>query len=140
MVEMKIYVVTSGECFDYGIEIVTTKREVAETYIKNHAGWWWGISGYKIEEYDDYDGFTSDLDELKDKEMVYRFLTGKDRDNFVQVTRCYESKDLKSRITVYRNFYTDTYYYIYVHCDDKEKAIKIARDMWAKYKAEKLGL
>ena len=47
----KIYVVTSGEYSAYDINIVTTKREVAENWIKNHAYNKWGsefMSDYNI--------------------------------------------------------------------------------------------
>lgn len=98
----KIYVVTSGSYSDYSINIVTTNRDVAETWIKNHAHNDWGadyISNYNIEEYDDYNGMATDLEELKQKEICYKFYA--DTKNGVNENgkdNCYyESKELNTR-------------------------------------------
>lgn len=143
----KIYVVTSGEYSAYGIDIVTTKREVAENWIKNHAYNKWGsdfINNYDIEEYDDYDGMSTDLKELQQKELCYKFYgqsdTGVDR-RLAKELYFYESKELQTRYGRIEQWDGDGYYYeFFIHNDDPEKAFKIACDMFAKAEAERLGL
>ena len=143
----KIYVVTSGYYSDYGINIVTTNKDVAEAWIKNHASDEWGIdhmSNYNIEEYDDYDGIATDLEELKQKELCYKFYaesgsagvdeSGKDN--------CYyESKELGTRYKRCMSWCGKGFTYeLYIHSDDPDKAFKIACDMFAQAEAERLGL
>lgn len=142
----KVYVVTSGEYSAYGINIVTTKREVAENWIKNHAYNKWGtdyVYNYSIEEYDDYNGMDSDLKELQQKELCYKFyantqsgVSALDKDRYF-----YENKELQTRYTRAEQWLRKGYNYeFYVHNDDPEKAFKIACDMFAKAEAERLGL
>ena len=51
---MKLYVITSGEYSDYGIECIFTDRAKAENYLKyhEHEDWW---SDMRIEEYESQD-------------------------------------------------------------------------------------
>lgn len=142
----KIYVVTSGEYSAYGINIVTTKREVAENWIKNHAYNKWGsefMSDYNIEEYDDYDDMDTDLKELQQKELCYKFYANTqsgvstlDKDRYF-----YESKELQTRYERAEQWLGKGYNYeFFIHNDDPEKAFKIACDMFAKAESERLGL
>ncbi len=142
----KIYVVTSGEYSAYGINIVTTKREVAENWIKNHAYNEWGseyISDYNIEEYDNYDGMDTDLKELQQKELCYKFYanTQSGIGMFAKKLCFYESKELQTRYERAEQWRGKGYNYeFFIHDDDPEKAFKIACDMFAKAEAERLGL
>lgn len=139
----KIYVVTSGCYSDYGINIVTTNREAAEAWIKNHASNDWSanyMSEYNIEEYDDYDGMATDLEELKKKELCYKFYA--DIKNGIDENgkdNCYyESKELGTR---YESWLEEgDKYQFFIHTDDPDKAFKIACDMFAQAEAERLGL
>lgn len=144
---MKIYVVTSGEYSDYGINIVTTDRNVAETYIKNHSDkdWHNSLSDYQIEEYEDYQDLSKDLNELKLKELTYKFEAVLSKKNgYAEVKPWkhfyYEEKAIGTRIEKRSEWNGDEDYYIYVHCDDYDKAFKIACDMFHKKAAEELGL
>ena len=142
----KIYVVTSGEYSAYGINIVTTKREVAENWIKNHACNKWGtdyVYNYSIEEYDDYDGMDTDLKELQQKELCYKFYansdTGVDGRLGKNLYYFYESKELQTRYKRAEQWRGKGYNYeFFIHNNDPEKAFKIACDMFAKAEAERL--
>ena len=142
----KIYVVTSGEYSAYGIHIVTTKREVAETWIKNHAHNKWGtdyVYNYSIEEYDDYDDIATDLEELQQKELCYKFYanTQSGVSELDKKRYFYESKELQTRYERAEQWRGKGYNYeFFIHNDDPEKAFKIACDMFAKAEAERLEL
>ena len=142
----KIYVLTSGEYSAYDINIVTTKREVAENWIKNHAYNKWGsefMSDYNIEEYDDYAGMDTDLKELQQKELCYKFYANTQSGvSTLEKERCfYESKELQTRYICAKQWRGLGYNYeFFIHNDDPEKAFKIACDMFAKAEAERLGL
>lgn len=142
----KIYVVTSGEYSAYDINIVTTKREVAENWIKNHAYNEWGsefISDYNIEEYDDYNDMATDLKELQQKELCYKFYanTQSGMCTFAKKLYFYESKELQTRYERAEQWCGLGYNYeFFIHNDNPEKAFKIACDMFAKAEAERLEL
>lgn len=142
----KIYVVTSGCYSDYGINIVTTNREAAEAWIKNHASNDRGtdyMSEYNIEEYDNYDGMATDLEELKQKELCYKFYANtKSGVNEDGKDNCYyESKEKKTRYERCRAWSGNGFNYkFFIHNDDPDKAFKIACDMFAQAEAERLGL
>ena len=141
-----IYVVTSGEYSAYGINIVTTKHEVAENWIKNHAYNKWGsdyITNYNIEEYDDYDDMATDLKELQQKELCYKFYANTQSGVSILDKKryFYESKELQTRYERAEQWRGKGYNYeFFIHNDDPEKAFKIACDMFAKAEAERLGL
>lgn len=153
----KIYVVTQGEYSAYGICIVTTKKEVAETWIKNHSNdrWCEPVCDFEIEEYDDYDGFATDLEELKKKEKCFKLYANSEKGmislpNIKDPFEFYEEKEKGSRYDTSehvhmdwagRLFGTETIDYVfYIHAESYDKAFKIACDTFAKAEAERQGL
>ena len=127
---MKIYVVTSGEYSGYGIEGVFLDKHKAEIYCaKNNVKY----GDYRIEEYE------SDDDEIEgeiDIAWKYKIREG---DRNAWGTIVHYSHRCLNEVTEsnYRSELTAT---VYLRAEDYEKALKIARDMFAQYKAEKEGL
>ena len=141
---MKIYVVTSGCYSDYGINIVTTNKEVAENYIKVHSNSdWCDIDYYYLEEYDEYDGMNDDLEKLQSLEHVFKFwgdsIEGIRIDTYLEF---YEENSRTTRIESIDPWSAKhgKDYIIIVHTEDLDLAKKIAGDLFAKAEAERLGL
>ena len=141
---MKIYIVTSGCYSDYGINIVTTNKEVAENYIKAHSNSdWCDIDYYHLEEYDEYDGMNDDLEKLQSLEHVFKFwgdsIEGIRIDTYLEF---YEENSRTTRIESIDPWSAKhgKDYIIIVHTEDLDLAKKIAGDLFAKAEAERLGL
>lgn len=119
---MKVYVLTSGEYSDYGIECVVLEKEKAERLVKAHPYW-------MIEEYD-----TDDVQIFE--KYVYRVQLFDDGS-------CHVYEDSISRWTkiqlnqVFRyglGRVRGQYWQVYVEAQDSEHAKKIAYDLIAEYK------
>lgn len=133
----KIYVVTSGKYSDYRINIVTTNKEIAELYCKNHSYEYLDFE-CKIEEFEDYNDISTEQESFNNKEIAYSYyFYGYNYD--VHVDKIYEDKSQSSRI-IYIDENSNFSAHIIVHCDEEEKAFKIACDMRAKKISELMGL
>lgn len=123
--EKKIYIVTSGEYSDYGIDAVFTTKEKAVEYVEQHG------TNYNVEEY------------VLDEEVERKT-------QLWNVMFCVEDGELQeANPTSYnRNKVVDTCnisdylrlggkYYIdfYVDADSMDRAVKIARERFASVKA-----
>ena len=114
---------------------------MADLYIKNHAsyGYQENLDDYEIEEYDNYDSLVKEQNDFNDKEIAYHYKF--DTYGKTYWTKFYENKNEKSRIIKFDKDYSGKYVCeVIVHCDNEEKAFKIACDMRAKKMAEHLGL
>lgn len=123
--DKKIYIVTSGEYSDYGIDTVFSTKEKAKAYIQQNG------TNYNIEEYD--------LDEEVEKKtqlwgVVFRVEDGKlleaitrSYDKNEVVDTCYISDRLSSNKKCYIRFYVDA--------DSMDRAVKIASERFAAVKA-----
>lgn len=122
----KIYIVTSGEYSDYGIDAVFTTKEKAVDYVEQHG------TDYNIEEYN--------LDEEVEKKTQLWYVTfcvedGKlreanpishNRNKLVDTCSIFEVFDGKAK---YHNIY------IYIDSDSMGRAVKIARERFTAVKA-----
>lgn len=131
---MKIYIVTTGEYSDYQIENVFMSREKAEIFCairnssKDHPEW---SDDFYIEEYDTADDTINGDPKLY---YIYRFHGADYYNSNVMI------KTVKEENRVFANSFG---FYTAVVCleeDNSKKALKIAQDMVAKYKAEREGL
>lgn len=127
---MKVYVITKGEYSDYHICAVVDNKAKAEL-LKEALTDKWG--GPYIEEYDTedinidgylkYDEYIVDQD-VTTGEMDVRKL--KKSPDYIRGAQVIDEESNKLTTVVY--------------ADDAKKAIKIASDRFAKYRAEKCGL
>lgn len=132
---MKIYVVTSGTYSEYGIDSVFIDKHKAEIYCalcnKDMVG---NYGSYQVEEYE------SDDNDIKGEiELAWRYeIMDGDRSAYGTIVpythKCLnEVKELLFRRSSYEAI-------VYLRAEDNEKALKIARDMFAQYRAEKEGI
>ena len=119
----KIYIVTSGEYSDYGIDAVFTTKEKAVDYVEQHG------TGYNIEEYN--------LDEEEEKGTQLWHI-----DFYVEDGKLYEARPASCcdrNKVVDTCFVFDTFGYrkirFYVDADAMDRAVKIARERFAAVKA-----
>ena len=130
MANNKIYIVTSGEYSDYGIEAVFTDKYEAEKYCatENLSRW----SDCRVEEYEVY----TCKCESREK-MLYEFVIW---ENAIDTSRCrkvvWASPEYRNSVEWNYRYYA----YVYIDKDDPELAFKIAKDMIAKEKADKSGI
>lgn len=124
--EKKIYVVTSGEYSDYGIDAVFTTKEKAVEYVEQHG------TDYNIEEY-------SLDEEVEKKTQLWRIEfcvengklceacpTSYDRNKAVDTCYIFDSFG-------YRKY--EPYIRFYIDADSMDRAVKIARERFASVKA-----
>lgn len=130
---MTIYLVTSGEYSGYGIEAAFLDRHKAEIYIatRRSQGYY---EEYWLEEWETSDDrIKGDVDTI----WEYHFYTG---DIDIYTAHCI----VKNEVGIYNNRIEiekgRPAAYVYMKNNDNAKAKKIARDMYAKYKAEKEGI
>lgn len=127
---MKIYVVTTGEYSEYRIDSVFLDKHKAEIYCaKNNVR----RDDYRIEEYE------SDDDEIEGEIDIAWKYEIREGDRNAWGTIVHYSYRCLNEVTEsnYRSELTAT---VYLRAENDEKALKIARDMFAQYKAEKEGL
>lgn len=125
---MKVYVVAEGAYSDYHIEAVLSTKKQARNYIINHAN---EYMGYQIEEYELDNGYPETNDKLFEVTMNDGMWEVKDADGW------YGCVTKGTRAFYHHEFGT---YHNYIHAKDKEHALKIGQDDYAKLKAEKFGL
>ena len=122
----KIYIVTSGEYSDYGINAVFTTKEKAVEYMEQHE------TNYNIEEYN--------LDEevekktqlwcvefcVEDGKLYEASPTSYNRDKVVDTCFIFDTFSYRKKIP---------YIHFYVDADSMDRAVKIARERFAAVKA-----
>jgi len=128
---MKVYIVTSGEYSDYGINRVFTDKERAELYCAMHEG---GCDPYFVEEWE-----TDDV-EISTTKPYYRRWEAKITPSGLLLwigDACTFTE--KNSIEKYRN-YNGSWFYIVIATLDKDKtedeAKKIIFDRLAAWKCE----
>lgn len=136
---MKVYVVTAGEYSDYHIERVFTDKSMALAYIE-------GKGNYgNVEIFDVNEEKHSPLASFTVAYIDGNFYAHEERKN------CYIDSTLfrPARPSWFGREWTRKYmpkgkqvpmYITDVIADSEEKALKIAQDRWAKFKAEKAGI
>ena len=136
----KIYVITSGEYSDYGVEAVTTNYEIAKAYAKIH--------NCEIEEWDDFQDISIIEESNKYEAYIYlEFYHNHEKDlpdyiNQLLNDKSYEwiapgDIDNKSILT------SDDRFKMYIPVTEKtttDQVLKIVHDLKAKLVAEKYGL
>ncbi len=124
--EQKIYIVTSGEYSDYGINAVFSTKEKAVEYVEQHG------TDYNIEEYN--------LDEevkketqlwridffVEDGKLCEASPTSRDRNEEVDICSIFDTLGYREYIPCIR---------LYVDADSMDRAVKIARERFAAVKA-----
>lgn len=134
---MKIYIVFEMDLY-WKVKIITTNKEEAEKYIQNHSNPFRDMNDdFKIEEYGLYKDTKNDIKELERKELTYFFkgyhnkVTSK-LDLYLHSV-FYEDKEYNTRMEVF-SYYDEEYceVEVFVHCNSKEEAEKIAYDMCKK--------
>lgn len=121
--EKKIYIVTSGEYSDYGIDAVFTTKEKAVYYVEQHG------TDYNIEEYN--------LDEEVVKEtklwLVEFEIESQEIKHASPTTYNIDKNKDTCEVTEYLSF--NPYMVFYVEANTMDRAIKIARERFAAVKA-----
>lgn len=124
--EKKIYIVTSGEYSDYGIDAVFTTKEKAVDYVEQHG------TRYNIEEYN--------LDEevekktqlwciefcVEDGKLCEACPTSYDRNKVVDTCSIFDTFGYRK---------DEPYIRFYIDADSMDRAVKIARERFAAVKA-----
>lgn len=127
---MIVYVITTGEYSDYGIEAVVLEKEKAEELKKLYSNDWGVV---RIETYDTDDYYV-------EKGKFYEVKVGKRSAIHVRETGVTNIKD-RNKVSFGRNWFTNVEEYsVIVKAKDEEHAKKIGADLVAKYKAEKQGV
>ena len=127
---MIVYVITTGEYSDYGIEAVVLEKEKAEELKKLYSNDWGVV---RIETYDTDDYYV-------EKGKFYEVKVGKRSAIHVRETGVTNIKD-RNKVSFGRNWFTNVEEYsVLVKAKDEEHAKKIGADLVAKYKAEKQGV
>ena len=140
---MKVYIITQGEYSDYHICAVAVDRKRAEHIAKLYGS---GRNDYtEIEEFDTDDvGFDKyDLDNEPLLRYYVRLNRGWEPEVSEEYLKASDVKKYKTEGNFARrsNGMAETnVYYAHVVADTKEKAIKIAQDMYAKSLAEYYNL
>lgn len=142
---MKVYVVTSGEYSEYHVDGVFLSEDKAIAFCANHNHACLGDScmdPFNIEEYETME----DNIESTSEDIVYRyFVWGM---HYCDAPVIMYDRDIEHDMKT--NKWRDKYYdrtgfpkiqqYVYLNRPDRETAIKIVQDRYAKWKAEKEGL
>ena len=125
---MKVYVVTDGEYSDYHIECVTLSLDAAYEYIKRRSG--------EVETYD-----TEDLDRyLSDKRSCWSVHNERGIIRARLLTDVAPCDDHGYRWCHVRRAKWDGHLFVNVKAHTKEKAEKIATDLFTEYEAKKAGV
>lgn len=124
--ENKIYIVTSGEYSDYGIEAVFTTKEKAVDYVEQHG------TRYNIEEYN--------LDEEVEKKTQLWCIEFCVEDGKLceACPSSYDRNKVVDTCSIFNTFgYRKDEHHIrfYIDADLMDKAVKIARERFAAVKA-----
>lgn len=124
--EKKIYIVTSGEYSDYGIDAVFTTKEKAVDYVEQHG------TDYNIEEYN--------LDEEVEKKTQLWYIVFCVEDGKLREASPigYNRNELVDTCSIFDIFdYREKNFYIrfYIDADSMDRAVKIARERFAAVKA-----
>lgn len=131
---MKIYVVTAGEYSGYGIDSVFLDKHKAEIYCASrNKDIGYGYGDYRIEEYE-----SADDKSYGEVEIAYRYVIHEDDKNAYGHIVPYTPRSLNE--VSERTFGYKLKAVVYLRKDSRSKALKIARDMFAQYRAEKEGL
>lgn len=121
--DKKIYIVTSGEYSDYGIEAVFSTKEKANEYVQQNG------TEYHVEEYD--------LDEEVVKETKLWFIEFEMESQEIKrvspITYDIDKKKDTCKVTEYLSF--NPYITFYVEAETMDRAIKIASERFASVKA-----
>ena len=132
---MKVYVVTTGAYSDYEIDSVFIDKHKAEIYCALcNKGKVNNYGSYQVEEYE-----SDDNDIEGEIEIAWRYeIMEDDRATYGTIVpytpKCLnEVKELFFRRGTYEAI-------VYLRSENNSKALKIARDMFAQYRAEKEGL
>lgn len=131
----KVYVVTSGQYSDYGIDAIFTTKELAEKFIDSFLKMY---NEMEIEEWD----LNPNEQHLKQNRKPY-FLRINKNGNISDVEQRDSSFGFKQNIPVANTSYTHDKLWLNVECfaDDEAHAVKIAgeqrarllaSDLWAK--------
>lgn len=119
---MKIYIVTDGEYSDYHIEAVFTDKKKAEIYASLHNCDW-------VEEFETHDdNITGDVEPW----CIHSFICSSSGLIFL------ESHYSIKKIHTVRNDFRGITVFVSLNEFDEEKALKIAQDMLAEFKAGKM--
>lgn len=136
----KIYVISSGEYSDYGVDAVTTNYEIAKAYAKIHK--------CEIEEWDDFQDISIIEESNKYESYIHlKFRHNSEKDlpdhiNYLLNVKGYEwiapgNIDNKAILT------PDDLFEMYIPVTEKtttDQVLKIVHDLKAKLVAEKYGL
>ena len=119
----KIYIVTSGEYSDYGINAVFTTKEKAADYVEQHG------TDYNVEEYD--------LDEEVEKKAQLWSVGFRvdDGELLEATTRSFEEDKVRDTCSVKLSWSGKLYITFYIDADSMDRAIKIASERFAAVKA-----
>lgn len=125
----KIYIVTSGDYSDYGIEAVFSTKEKAEEYVQQHG------TNYRVEDYD--------IDEEVVKKEIKIWRVSMSFDTF-EVVECRAGLwgdgwgyHMKDTFEYYLNWLNAGHIYLFIEADCMDRAIKIASERIAQIKANK---
>ena len=122
----KIYIVTSGEYSDYGIDAVFTTKEKAVDYVEQHG------TDYNIEEYE------LDKEVEKKNQLWYIAFCIDDGELREAIPISYNRNKLVDTCSIFDNFNAREKYQnicIYIDADSMDKAVKIAKERFFAVKA-----
>lgn len=120
--EKKIYIVTSGEYSDYGIERVFSTKEKANEFVQQHG------SDFRIEE------FVIDDEKVKKEEKIWYVEINID-DNSVHQSIPRNFLCREEGTCEYHEYMFCNVVDLYVKADSMDKAIKIAKERYFAIKA-----
>lgn len=133
----KIYVITSGEYSDYAICALTSDYERAKVLAKYYTKYG---NEAQIEEYIDGDPASGDLKNLKPVWTV-RADIQKSGPEWRAWIHHYTQEPFKTKAELYTHTMSGRKSFdAKVMAETEEKALKIAQDLYAKLRAEELGL
>lgn len=128
---MTVYIVTEGDYSDYHIEAVFQSREQAVAYVEKHIGRSW--YPFRIEEYE------MDASAPRTDKQMYEvtYINGR-----WTIEPTDDALYAEPRFREVESWVDDKQYvcYMTVFAKDKEHALKIASDEFARLKAEREGV
>lgn len=128
---MKIYIVTSGEYSDYGIESVHLSKEEAEEAIKVHKVMRYWYDRFQVQEWET--GFdSSDLENQAAKKGMFFFYVYTKDNGVIDSFRCNNRDDFCKTNNVDKK--ENGYYESVVMARDEDHAEKIFADLLIMYK------
>jgi hypothetical protein len=135
---MTVYVVTAGEYSDYHIAGIFMDKNKAEIFCAIHNDKENSYEEYIIEEYENDDDM--EVDETLKVTYKYEFYANKKGSINVYGGSGLHSLKKKNEVIPPHKYFQD--YHIIVYLDEpdaRDRALKIAQDMWAEYKANVVG-